>query len=258
MFYQEHFNHPAQPLFEGLRTTLHARDAILALRETILGLDPDASMSIGPLGDTLRWTSQALSEAIEVTALEEVGSTGLWFECEAVDEGFITMAKASFPGAGQTLQAPCPEPKSALEVLESLMTDPTWSRWVEVLPEALESASNCPFQSLDRLKECLERLAAYASLRATHHGRSAEDFANQVGLGSVYRPHISATAVKKYGHEYTVRWNGRPTLLREHLTIGGSCNDRICMSVHFIWDAASSRVVLGHVGRHNTCSITNT
>lgn len=258
MFYQEHSNPPAQPLFEGLRTALPAREAILALREAILGLDPDASLNIGPEGDTLRWTSQALSGAIEVTALEEVGSIGLWFECEAADEGFVNMAKASFPGAREALQSPCPEAKSALEVLESLMSDPTWSRWVEVLPEALESASNCPFRSLDRLKECLERLAVYASLRATQHGRSAEDFANQAGLGAVYRQHISATAIRKYGHEYTVRWNGRPTLLREHLTLGGSCNDRICMSAHFIWDAASGRVVLGHVGRHNSNTLTNT
>lgn len=46
--------------------------------------------------------------------------------------------------------------------------------------------------------------------------------------------------------------------MREHLTLGGSCNDRNCMSVHFFWDAASRRVVIGHMGRHGTNVLTNT
>lgn len=257
MIYDDSHLNNYQPHLANLRTALPGPAALGRLQEAILTFDPDAFMSATPDGLTLRWTSHELVEPVIVTALEESSGTSLWFEGDERDITLCALAKQSFE-MRQLEAAPCYSSKTVLEVVETLMVDPAWTKHVLVLPCALTSAADCPYIQLERLTDALERLAAYAARRAKVRGISAEQVAAEVGLGSVYRPHISTTATNKYRNEYVAQWNGRTELMREHLTLGGSCNDRICMSVHFFWDKASERVIIGHIGRHRTNTLSNT
>ena len=254
MFYDNSSHHPYQAIHERLDTLLPPQEALLVLREHIHQLDPDAAVNIEPEGLSARWTSPELAEPVLISHL---GDEALWLQCAARDLTLCQLVKASF-AAAREVSPPCPASRTALEVVETLMCDPSWNRRVHVLPQALKAAEDCPYQQLESLSRHLELLAVYAELRATTRGRSAEQVAIEVGLGAVYRPHISKTACNKYGEEYTALWNGRRELLREHLTLGGTCNDRVCMSVHFLWDNATGRVVIGHIGRHRTNTLTNT
>ena len=261
--YSKHSHHASQaPVTEGLHTSLAPLQALAVLQRVIVDqLDPDASVCQLAGEQALRWTSPELSEPVTVTALEEVTATGLWFECSARDLSLCILAKRLFAHAEaqDSLPAALPRPAETVrEVVDDLMADPTWSTYVHVLPEALETADDCPYLQLERLQECLKALAVFAGLRRTSIGRSAEHLAGECCLANVYRPHISFTASNRYRQDYVARWNGAQHVLREHLTLGGGCNDRHCMSVHFIWDAASGRIVIGRLGRHGTNTLTNT
>lgn len=257
MIYDDSHKSHYQPHLDSLRTTLPCAAALSRLKETILTLDPEASVCITSDGQTARWTSPELTEPVVIAALEEASETSLWFEGHAKDAELCAMAKRSFEQAGDE-QATCSDSRTVLEVVETLMADPAWTKHVLVLPQALASAADCPYIQLGRLSEALECLAVFAARRATSRGISAEQVAIEAGLGHVYRPHISFTAASKYWSEYVARWNNRAELMREHLTLGGGCNDRNCMSVHFFWDAANKRIVIGHIGRHGTNTLTNT
>jgi len=261
--YSKHLHHTYQaPVTEGLHTSLTPLQALAVLKQVIVEqLDPDASVSQLPGELVLRWTSRELAEPVTVTALEEVNATSIWFECASRDLHLCVLAKQLYTHAEvqDHLPTSLPRPASSVrEVIDDLIKDPTWSTYVEVLPEALETADDCPYLQLERLQQCLKALAVFAALRRTSIGQSAEQLAGECGLANVYRPHISFTASSRYRQDYVARWNGTQHLLREHLTLGGSCNDRRCMSVHFIWDSASGRLVIGRLGRHGTNTLSNT
>lgn len=257
MIYDDNHQNHYQPHLDSLRTTLPCAAALTRLKETILELDRDASVSLVTDGQTARWTSSKLAEPVVVSALEEVAGTSLWFEGHPRDAELCAHAKASFEQIGSS-DVSCSASRTVLEVVETLMADPAWTKHVLVLPQAIIAAADCPYIRLNRLSVALECLAVYAARRASSRGISAEQVAIEAGLGNVYRPHISFTAANKHRSEYVARWNNRAELMREHLTLGGGCNDRNCMSVHFFWDVASRRVVIGHIGRHGTNALTNT
>jgi hypothetical protein len=256
MIYDDTHYPNCQQYLENLQTSLPCPDALDRLKEVILLLDKNAAVTLSADRTTARWTSRELAEPILISALEENTCTSLWFEGCAADAHICRIAKQSYEL--ESVDVSTNKPDSALQVVERLMANSAWTKHVLVLPQALKSAADCPYIQLDRLSDALERLAAYAVHRTSSRGISAEQVAGEVGLGTVYRPHISFTATSKYHDEYVARWNNRTEFLREHLTLGGGCNDRICMSIHFLWDNASKRVVIGHIGRHCTTTLSRT
>ena len=231
--------------------------ALDRLKEIILGFDTEASVCLNAEQACLQWNSSSLFQPVEVTVWEVLNNVMVYFCHHEFDNQHC---QALIPCLSQQDVATAPSKpfQSVLEVVETIVQEGTWNGTVKVLPSAFKSAKDCPYIQLDRLYQVLNRLPALVHLRISSRGKSVEDLAKEVGLGNIYRAGISDTAELKFGHEYQFNYQGRRQFFREHLTLGGSCNDRHCMSVHFLWDATAQCLVIGHIGRHFTNRLTNT
>ena len=139
----------------------------------------------------------------------------------------------------------------AIDVLQSHLAKPEFTKHIEILPQALEHAGECLYEHDGKLDKALTHLAAFAAKRAGKniplHRLVA--LAKDSALGKLYRPEGSDTVVRYHGDSYRFEYNGKPTLFAEHITMGGGY-PKECMSIHFIWDEARAKLVIGYFGEH--------
>jgi hypothetical protein len=144
----------------------------------------------------------------------------------------------------------------AVDVLKAHLALAEFSKHIEVLPAALVHAEECLYEHDGKLDKALTHLAAFAAKRAGKNiplhrlGALAKDSA----LGKLYRPEVSDTVVRYHGESYRFEYNGKPTLFAEHITMGGGYPNA-CMSIHFIWDEARVKLVIGYFGEHLPTSL---
>lgn len=48
----------------------------------------------------------------------------------------------------------------------------------------------------------------------------------------------------------TFPYNGQDICMEQHLKIGVKDSEAHCLRVHFHWDAAAQKIVIGHCGKH--------
>ena len=139
----------------------------------------------------------------------------------------------------------------AAKVLKSHISKPDFAKHIEVLPAALAHAEACLYEHDGKLDKALTHLAAFAAKRAGKniplHRLVA--LAKESALGKLYRPEVSDTVVRYHGDSYRFEYNGKPTLFAEHITMGGGYPN-VCMSIHFIWDEAHAKLIIGYFGEH--------
>jgi hypothetical protein len=148
--------------------------------------------------------------------------------------------------------------RSVFDVVNEFLGNTEWKNYIEILPCAIKSAKSSPYSRLRRLREVLENLAIFSLARKQRDYTSLTQLAVESGLGNTYRPNISFTARSKYRADYEFSYNGELIMMCEHLTLGGGCNDRQCMSINFYWDETKNKIIVGHIGRHGTNTLTNT
>jgi hypothetical protein len=141
--------------------------------------------------------------------------------------------------------------KKAVEVLKEYLQKPEFTKYVEVLPAALEHAQECHYKHDGKLIKILDKLPNFAVKRAKAKTKfeRLKNLADECSLGSVYRPSISETVISTLGEHYKFDYNGQNQLFDEHLTLGSGFPDN-CMSIHFIWDDKKSKIIIGYFGKH--------
>ena len=243
-----------------INVEIPALDALYALQKTILILDPDACIGINNTEQTLAWSSRKLTDAITVNALETTKGCSLWIESCDFDQLIVSEVSSLF--ASQREESPLVEvgdlSRSVFDVVNEFLGNTEWKNYIEILPCAIKSAKSSPYSRLRRLREVLENLAIFSLARKQGEYVSLTELAVESGLGNTYRPSISTTARSKYRADYEFNYNGELITMCEHLTLGGGCNDRQCMSIHFYWDKNKNKLIIGHIGRHGTNTLTNT
>jgi len=139
----------------------------------------------------------------------------------------------------------------AIEVLRQHLAKPDFTKHVDVLPVALAHAEQCVYEHDGKLDKALTHLAGFAAKRAGKNIpiHRLKDLARDSALGNLYRPMVSDTVVRVHGEHYRFEYNGKPTLFAEHITMGGGYPN-VCMSIHFIWDEALAKLVIGYFGEH--------
>ena len=253
------------PELKSINLSLAVFDALALTKGIIEEEDANAVVSIDVNKLILTWTSRILLTPIKVSVFDEAdGTKKLWIESANRDADLalkvtkkIEEAQAELTSEADHAIEGRKEPASAFEVLEELMADPAWYACVKVLPSAIAGVKDSPYASLALLKSNLLRLAAFAVARRTRRGIAPEALAEELGLGSVYRRHISFTAANKFRADYLARWNGALEVFQEHLTLGGGLSPVRCLSAHFIFDDASGKIVIGRMGKHGECTLSN-
>jgi len=144
----------------------------------------------------------------------------------------------------------------AIEVLRQHLAKPDFTKHVDVLPVALAHAEQCVYEHDGKLDKALTHLAGFAAKRAGKNIpiHRLKDLARDSALGNLYRPMVSDTVVRVHGEHYRFEYNGKPTLFAEHITMGGGYPN-VCMSIHFIWDEALAKLVIGYFGEHLPTSL---
>jgi hypothetical protein len=139
----------------------------------------------------------------------------------------------------------------AIEVLRQHLAKPDFTKHVDVLPVALAHAEQCVYEHDGKLDKALTHLAGFAAKRAGKNIpiHRLKDLARDSALGNLYRPMVSDTVVRVHGEHYRFEYNGKKTLFDEHITLGGGY-PKECMSIHFIWDEARAKLVIGYFGQH--------
>lgn len=253
------------PEFTAINLSLNPFDALALAKGIIEEEDANAKVTIDVNNLILSWNSRILLTPIKVSVFDEAnGTKKLWIESANRDADLalkvtkkIDEAQAELTSGADHAIEGRKEPTSAFEVLEDLADDPAWSACVKVLPSAIAGVKDSPYASLALLKSNLLRLAAFAVARRTRRGIAPEALAEELGLGSVYRRHISFTAANKFRADYLARWNGALEVFQEHLTLGGGLSPVRCLSAHFIFDDASGKIVIGRMGKHGECTLSN-
>lgn len=243
-----------------INVEIPALDALYALQDTILVLDPDAYITINNTEQTLTWNSRKLSETIRVNVLETINGCSLWIESCDLDQFIVSEVSSLFVSKPEETNSVEDEDlsRSVIDVVNEFINDAKWKNYIEILPCAIKSAKSSPYSRLRRLKEVLENLAIFSLARKQGDYVSLTELAVESGLGNTYRSSISTTARSKYRTDYEFNYNGELITMCEHLTLGGGCNDRQCMSIHFYWDKNKNKLIIGHIGRHGANTLTNT
>lgn len=144
----------------------------------------------------------------------------------------------------------------AFDILEAHLAKPEFSKHIEILPQALEYAQKCLYEHDGKLDKALTHLATFASKRAGKNipVHRLKDIARDSALGNLYRPMVSDTVVRVHGDHYRFEYQGKQTLFYEHITLGGGY-PKECMSIHFIWDEARAKLIIGYFGQHLPTSL---
>ena len=139
----------------------------------------------------------------------------------------------------------------AADVLRSHLAKPEFTKHIELLPQALEHAELCLYEHDGKLDKALTHLAAFAAKRAGKNVpvHRLKDLARDSALGNLYRPMVSDTVVRVHGDHYRFEYQGKLVLFDEHITLGGGY-PKECMSIHFIWDEARGKLIIGYFGQH--------
>lgn len=125
---------------------------------------------------------------------------------------------------------------------------------VVYLREAFDSATASPYRRPERARAALFALNDAAKRLATDAlDGGFVTFFNQAGIR--YASDVSATARGKWPHEYRRTWRGREIWLGPHLKLGSGSPENHCR-IYFHVDHESRRIVIGHVGRHLTDTMT--
>jgi hypothetical protein len=218
----------------------------------------DESANIRVQDDTITWLSADLLESVTIAFIEQTDTTCVWadhLECDAS----IVAAAFQHLEASLSHQADTEEVASSIhEATLRLLAASTFNSLVEVTKHALKGAADSPFRSVGRFAEVLSALPAFTQELITRRGVSPDTIAEELGLGSTFRNGISAQAKTKYRSEHEFLHNGRKVLSQFHWTIGGSCNDAVCCSIHAYFDASQSRLVILHIGKHARSAGTRT
>ncbi|MBB4120140.1 hypothetical protein [Martelella radicis] len=125
---------------------------------------------------------------------------------------------------------------------------------LEILPSALSSAENFPFQRPDDIYRALNDLSEIVedwerNRREKGSGGDLLQHLRNRGWGKRSSMHISDTTKGKYKANYEFEYLGKKELFEPHITIGaGDTNS--CASIHFLFDSVRKKMAIGHVGRH--------
>ncbi|AQZ51950.1 hypothetical protein [Martelella mediterranea] len=125
---------------------------------------------------------------------------------------------------------------------------------LEILPSALSSADDCPFQRPDDIFRALKDLSEIVddwerNRREKGSGGDILLHLRNRGWGKRSSMHISDTTKGKYKNHYEFEYRGEKQLFEPHITIGaGDTNS--CASIHFLFDSERKKIAIGHVGRH--------
>lgn len=224
--------------------------------DSIQAVDESANLRVE--GDTIVWLSADLLEAVNIGFLELNDTTCVWadhLECDAR----IVAAVFQHLEASLSHQSDSEEEASSIhEATLRLVTDATFNGLVEVTKHALKGAAESPFRSVGRFTEVLSALPAFTQELISRRGVSPDTIAEELGLGSTFRNGISAQAKTKYRSEHEFLHNGCKVLSQFHWTVGGSCNNALCCSIHAYFDATQSRLVILHIGNHARSAGTRT
>ena len=140
---------------------------------------------------------------------------------------------------------------AAIDVLRQHLAKPEFSKHAEILPVALVHAEGCLYEHDGKLGKALTNLGNFAAKRVGKNipVHRLANLARDTALGSVYRPMVSETVVRVHGDHYRFEYHGRRQIFSEHITLGGGY-PKECMSIHFLWDEARAKLVIGYFGEH--------
>ena len=224
--------------------------------DSIQAVDESANLRVQ--GDCITWLSADLLESVTISFIELNDTTCVWadhLECDTpIVAAVFQHLEASLSHQADTVE----EASSIHEATLRLVTDATFNSLVEVTKHALKGAAESPFRSVGRFTEVLSALPAFTQELISRRGVSPDTIAEELGLGSTFRNGISAQAKTKYRSEHEFLHNGRKVLSQFHWTVGGSCNDALCCSIHAYFDASQSRLVILHIGKHARSAGTRT
>jgi hypothetical protein len=224
--------------------------------DSIQAIDEAANLRVQDC--TITWLSPELLESVSITFIELNDTTCVWaehLECDAPN------VAAAFQHLESSLSNPADAVEDSAtihEATERLLADATFNGLVEVTKHALKGAAESPFRSVGRFAEVLSALPVFTQELITRRGVSPDTIAEELGLGSTFRNGISAQAKTKYRAEHEFLHNGRKVLSQFHWTIGGSCNNALCCSIHAYFDSTQSRLVILHIGKHARSAGTRT
>lgn len=224
--------------------------------DSIQAVDENANLRVQD--DTITWLSADLLESVTITFIELNDTTCVWGEHLECDAPIVAAAFLHLE-ASHSRPVDSEEDSATIhEATERLLADATFNGLVEVTKYALKGAAESPFRSVGRFTEVLSALPAFTHELITRRGVSPDTIAEELGLGSTFRNGISAQARTKYRSEHEFLHNGRKVLSQFHWTIGGSCNDAVCCSIHAYFDASQARLVILHIGKHARSAGTRT
>lgn len=145
-------------------------------------------------------------------------------------------------------------PDTTLEAVQRAAKDAD-DNAIVYLDAAYDSAAASSFSQPERALATLMALNDAAA--AYHHDRldgGFIEFFRQRGLR--FAPRVSDIAANKWAHEYQVPGPDGTVELSPHLKLGSGPPDR-CLRIYWSVDEDNRRLLVGHVGRHLTDTLTN-
>ena len=125
-------------------------------------------------------------------------------------------------------------------------------------PSAYNSAALSPYRNTRRLHSVFLSMESVASQWEKAEGKTGRGWRHMFQERGVdYRSGISDGTLSSYSADYTFRYEGKPVVCAEHITLGVGMSAADCMSIHWYKDAERFRLFVPHVGRHMRCLTTN-
>jgi hypothetical protein len=123
---------------------------------------------------------------------------------------------------------------------------------LEFLSTAIESAKDSPFKKPEDVYNLFIKLNELQN-KQKQEGKIGESYKTALAqAGFDYKPTISETSKGKYKSDYTFIYNSKKELFDEHVTIGIGQNPQECISIHWIRDDSSNKIIIGYCGKHLT------
>lgn len=125
---------------------------------------------------------------------------------------------------------------------------------LEFLETAHSAAAESPFQRPADVFEALgdldEIVDAWGKRREEKgSGGDLLQHLRDRGWGKRSSMHISDTTKGKFRAHYEFEYQGKRQLFEPHITIGAG-DPNSCASIHFLFDQAREKMIIGHVGKH--------
>lgn len=120
---------------------------------------------------------------------------------------------------------------------------------IQILPSALSSAEAADqFEHLDQLRDLLLKLAREYRDGLMNPKTSHEAW--KIFGRNVFTGKESESLSRDGRAARTFKYNGEDVFMEQHLKIGVKESDARCLRLHFHWDAANKKIVIGHCGKH--------